>query len=160
MQDVIRDINPRLKPDKVTEIVSAIKQYSHAYQLDYRLLAAVIAAESRFNPTAKGKAGEVGLLQLHPKFHLAKSDISANIQEGAKYLSALRNVFWYYNGYTWLEYYNRGPNCVTPRKFPYTKRVLKFYTMFGGISEQATTKGIANTDKRGESKLRRLAATR
>jgi soluble lytic murein transglycosylase len=37
------------------------------YQVPPRLIAAVIWQETRFNPTCRGKAGEIGLMQIMPK---------------------------------------------------------------------------------------------
>ncbi|MFO1530349.1 MAG: lytic transglycosylase domain-containing protein [Kiritimatiellia bacterium] len=43
-----------------------IVRVSRANGMDPRLVSAVIWKESRFNPQAKGKAGEVGLMQVMP----------------------------------------------------------------------------------------------
>lgn len=46
---------------------SIIKKTSAKYGIDSRLVKAVIYQESRFNPGRKGKAGEIGLMQLLPR---------------------------------------------------------------------------------------------
>ena len=44
-----------------------IRAHAANYDLDAALLAAVVYAESRFDPTARSDAGAVGLMQLLPK---------------------------------------------------------------------------------------------
>ncbi len=45
---------------------SAIEYWSDAHQVDPYLVAAVIRAESRFNPDAVSSAGAIGLMQIMP----------------------------------------------------------------------------------------------
>lgn len=42
--------------------------YAEKNYLPPALIAAIIIEESEFNPTAVGKAGEMGLMQIHPKY--------------------------------------------------------------------------------------------
>ena len=50
------------KGDKVFD--NAIRAAARRHQIDPALVKAVVWQESRFNPTAKGKAGELGLMQI------------------------------------------------------------------------------------------------
>lgn len=45
-----------------------IVQAARKYGIDSRLVKAVIYRESRFDPSACGRAGEIGLMQIMPKF--------------------------------------------------------------------------------------------
>jgi soluble lytic murein transglycosylase len=48
------------------EYQSIVREHARNYELDPALLAAVIYAESRFDPRARSKAGALGLMQLLP----------------------------------------------------------------------------------------------
>jgi soluble lytic murein transglycosylase-like protein len=49
-----------------TSIEQAIQRASDMYQVEVRLLEAVAMQETRMNPSARGKAGEIGLFQIMP----------------------------------------------------------------------------------------------
>jgi len=81
------------------EIIAAARKY----RLEPALVKAVIWQESKFNPKARGKAGEIGLMQvredaafewadaekIHPFKHQEIFDPGKNIQAGTFYLSQL-----------------------------------------------------------------------
>ena len=56
-----------LSPLMVTELARRLEQESARAGLDPRLAAAVIMAESSFNPAAVSDDGKIGLLQIHPE---------------------------------------------------------------------------------------------
>ena len=62
-RDVIRDLF--LDDTKYDHLVV---QAARKYGIDSRLVKAVIYRESRFDPSACGKAGEIGLMQIMQKF--------------------------------------------------------------------------------------------
>ena len=62
-RDVIRDL---FIDD--TKYDHLIVQSARKYGIDSRLVKAVIYRESRFDPSASGKAGEIGLMQIMQKF--------------------------------------------------------------------------------------------
>jgi soluble lytic murein transglycosylase len=82
---------------------SIVRGHSAHYHLDPALLAAVIEAESKFNPDAHSSAGAVGLMQLTPGtargialytggHHFRLSDLTnpeINVRYGAWYLRHL-----------------------------------------------------------------------
>ena len=99
-----------------SRILSAVDKACKQYNVDPKLVLAVIYRESHFNPNAKSKCGAMGLMQLMPS--TAKSygvqnayDIEQNIQGGVKMLSKLLQR---YNGDTRLAVaaYNAGPGRV------------------------------------------------
>jgi soluble lytic murein transglycosylase-like protein len=58
--------NPNLSSRQVEEIVKSVVYYSYYYELDARLVMAVIACESSFDPDATSAAGAAGLGQIMP----------------------------------------------------------------------------------------------
>jgi membrane-bound lytic murein transglycosylase F len=75
-----------------------IKKYAKKYGFDWRLIAAQMFQESKFNPKAKSWAGARGLMQLMPRtarsmgfYKLYKPDVS--VHAGVKYLAKLSRRF-------------------------------------------------------------------
>ncbi len=120
----------------------AIEAYSIAYEVDPRLVKAIIATESCFDKKAISSVGARGLMQLMPA--TAKElgvkdsfDSNQNIRGGIKYFSQMLTRF---NDNTELALaaYNAGPGAV--EKYggipPYTetkgyvKKVLKRYAKY------------------------------
>lgn len=62
----IRGRNPRLDSGKATRIAQAVVGFSLRYQVDARLVMAMLIVESDFNPNAVSRSGAVGLGQLMP----------------------------------------------------------------------------------------------
>ncbi len=98
------------------EIISMIDDTSAKYGVDAKLIKALVKQESGFNPTAKSKAGALGLMQLMPS--TAKGlgvkdplDAKQNIEGGVKYVKSLLNRFDG-NIILALAAYNAGPNAV------------------------------------------------
>lgn len=116
----VRYYNAALGEAEVERIVTALLHYSAYYQLDPRLVTALVACESRFRPQAVSSAGARGLGQLMPD--TAKSEgvdpdtVTDNIHGACRVLR--RNL----NRYTEQEpdrrltlalaAYNAGPGAV------------------------------------------------
>ena len=130
--------SPQAIPGMTRQIGETIIFESEKYGFDPVFLIAVIQNESSFNPTAVGKAGEMGLMQL--KFVTAKwiankyglfyegpqslSNPTINIQIGSAYLSYLRKEFAFQN-HLYLEAYNKGSGHV--KKALESKGISKHY---------------------------------
>jgi len=99
-------------------IVVAAHNAAEASGLDPLLVLAVIAVESRFNPLAESSMGAKGLMQIIPRFHLAKLaehggeeailDPESNIRVGTLILreyirrtGTLEAGLQFYNGASW-----------------------------------------------------------
>lgn len=118
---------------------SSIRSAAERYNLDGLLLAAIVEAESGFNPQAVSSRGAVGLMQIMPanaapeaRENLTNPDF--NIDLGAAYL---RRLLKRYGGDLQLALaaYNAGPSAV--RRFGgippyretrrYVEKVLRIY---------------------------------
>lgn len=93
----IKKRNPWIQADAADRIADGILRWSGQLSLDARLIAALIATESSFNPKATSRVGAMGLGQLMPA--TAKDlgvadayDIEQNLRGTARYLDwLLRN---------------------------------------------------------------------
>ncbi len=69
-----------------------IKEVAEEFDLDWVMMTAVAAQESKFNPTSVSWAGAVGIMQVLPRYSEISSDSlyipEVNIREGAKILSS------------------------------------------------------------------------
>lgn len=124
-----------------TRYSKEIKAACKKYNLDPKLIRALIQVESNFNPKAKSKAGAVGLMQLMPstakqlgvKDRLNPAD---NIEGGVRYLRYLIERFDGNITYA-IAAYNCGPlNVEKYGKIPPFKEtrryVKKIYSIYKG----------------------------
>ena len=88
----------KLSNGSISVYDALIKKYAQRYELDWRLVAAIIHKESRFNPNAVGRGGSHGLMQLMPSTaaRLNINDpysIEGQIATGCKLLNRLINRY-------------------------------------------------------------------
>lgn len=102
--------------------MNSVKLHANFYNIDYRLILALIKQESRFDPTAMSNKGAYGLMQIVPS---AASDIqdylniesithpNDNLRAGVYYFGKLLNLFQSANSDNViplaLSAYNAGP---------------------------------------------------
>ena len=133
------------------------EQKAIQYNLDPKLVKAVIKAESNWNPVALSPKGAMGLMQLIPSTAILMGvknpyDPTENIDGGVRYLKHLLERF---NGNLVLALagYNAGPALVEkknavpsiPETVDYVKRVMTYYqgntysqSYYGSIQKHIT----------------------
>ena len=118
LKKFIASTNRKLSDADVSRFSSYILTYSKQYDVDYKLVAAVIAQESKFKVNAKSRVGALGLMQVMPatgksiaqKLNFSQYNLTEpkdNIQIGVKFISMLHKE---YNGdiNLMLAHYNGG----------------------------------------------------
>jgi soluble lytic murein transglycosylase len=150
--EYLKDKKVKGSDEKLRTIANSVYEESQKYDIDYRLILAVMKVESNFRNDAISRKGARGLLQIKPSLarHISKtSDIPVkgtkclhepekNIKIGVNYLSRLIERFE--NIYTALHAYNVGPRKVkhdtSEDEMPhdrFTKKVIKEYHLITDI---------------------------
>src|SRR5574344_176095 len=99
-----------------SQILNIVSQVSKKYDVDEKLIQAVIKQESGFNSKDRSKAGAMGLMQLMPSTakHLGVKDPFnpvQNVEGGVKYLKSMLNKY-HGNVILALAAYNAGSGAV------------------------------------------------
>lgn len=143
-----------------TLIHALILKYSLAYGVDPALVAAVIKVESNFRVEAVGSAGEIGLMQLKPKyfdkivfpkeepvaFFLSNIELfnqkrrsnlympEANIQRGVQYIKWVQKYCSHKGHLEFMVCYNRGvtsaKKVTDPTEDVYFKKINVAYSQY------------------------------
>lgn len=136
------EIKAKLDMDRIADLVPAefrplVVEAATRHQVDPRLIAAVATVESKWDTTAVGQAGELGLMQILPstgawlarraglqEYDLA--DPKTNLDFGAFYLSLLLQEHGTLEKA--LAVYNGGPHAVESWQTNlYATKVMKVY---------------------------------
>ncbi len=109
--------NPRLDPQEAFRIGSALVAYARHFNVDPRLVAALIVVESGFNPRAVSPAGAMGLGQLMPTTARragvrAPFDPVENLYGTVRVLRGHLDRYGYHNLPLALAAYNAGRGAV------------------------------------------------
>ena len=96
--DAMQSEYPSLSKNRISQYDKFIRKFSSKLQWDWRLLAALIYQESRFQPEVKGTFGSFGLMQFTPeaasKFGLSRNDPpEKQIEAGAGLLEWINDQF-------------------------------------------------------------------
>ena len=110
------------KPDEAVEITNAIMQHSQSYDVNPKLVAALMRRESGFNPKATSSSGAMGLGQLLSSTCKSTGvtqpyDINDNSKGTVRYMKYLLDKFKSYGdtvSYA-LAGYLEGPNAVAKK---------------------------------------------
>lgn len=149
-ESIKRKVHASLAPKykmQAQTIAETVVQESAKYQLDPVFVLAVIKTESKFNPVARGRHGEIGLMQIKPstaEWMAQKYDIPWegpktlenprwNIKLGLAYMNYLRSKFDR-KADRYVSAYNMGPGnlrkLIAQKKTPeeYNDRVMENYS--------------------------------
>ncbi|MGZ3772022.1 MAG: lytic transglycosylase domain-containing protein, partial [Bdellovibrio sp.] len=161
-RNVLSSLAPKWK-GHASAITRTVIRESEKYKLDPVFVLAVIKTESKFNPEALGRFGEIGLMQIKPntaewiakKFNLPWKDKNtlkdpcANIRISLAYMNFLRTTF-NKKALKYVSAYNMGPANVrrllskNVKPAEYTSRIMKNYTeIYALMSEKKEAVAVA-----------------
>jgi len=133
------------KPKSTIKYRNLIISAASKHQVPPALIAAIMHAESNFNPRAVSPVGARGLMQINgiTQKHLGVRNVfdpRQNVHAGAKYIRELLNTFRG-NKRMAIAAYNAGPGAVRKyRGIPpyretrrYVVKVMKFYRMYSRL---------------------------
>jgi soluble lytic murein transglycosylase len=154
----LKDKNVRASDEKLKKIADSVYQDAKDYEIDYRLVLAVMKVESNFKSNAISRKGARGLLQIKPSLakHISREagvsikspkcldEPEKNIRIGVSHLSWLMEKFE--NLSSALHAYNVGWGKVKPVAAEedgpdtrFTRKVLSEYQiMKAALPEQDT----------------------
>ena len=119
------------------DLAPAFDRAAGRYGLDVVLLIAVAAAESRCDVHARGKRGEIGLLQLLPEGSAARGTPvdrlempATNLRLGARHIAKWWSVCGDLAGA--LGIFSGRKTCKAGRASPYARRVLELFEQAKG----------------------------
>ena len=128
------------KPGEAVAITNSIMRHSQKYDINPKLIAALMRRESGFNPRATSSAGAMGLGQLMPATCKTTSvtnpyDIDDNARGTVRYMKYLLDRFKKYSDQVSfaLAGYLEGPNAVARKQgykshtASYIKDIIEIY---------------------------------
>ncbi len=111
-----RFYNPRLTPVEANAIGRALLGYSYRFNVDPRLVVALVVVESGFQPLARSRVGALGLGQLMPEtarvLGVNPIDPTQNLYGSIRYLRSNLDRFGWENVHLALAAYNAGRGAV------------------------------------------------
>lgn len=113
----------------VATLVALVAALSREYGLEPADVNAIIQVESKWDASAVGQLGEIGLLQLRPEYFPINTHtpIEAQLRIGIRHLSAIKARCPHREGLDWVICHNVGIKGALkfkhPSKFIYVKKV-------------------------------------
>ena len=111
-----RHYNPELREDEAGAIATALLGYSRHFNVDPRLVVALVVVESGFQPRARSRVGAIGLGQLMPDtaraLRVDPDDPVQNLYGTIRYLRGNLDRFGWENLHLALAAYNAGRGAV------------------------------------------------
>lgn len=117
---------PSAPKSEQPSVGQAIVSYAKRHDVQPKLVHAIISVESNWKVDAKGKAGELGLMQLMPATARAmgvkdRLDPVDNITGGIRYLAYCKQK----TGKAYIRCYNAGEKGINSKAaYAYERRVL------------------------------------
>lgn len=115
-QSMARHYNPALTDHEARAIATALLGYSRHFNVDPRLVLALVVVESGFQPRARSRAGAIGLGQLMPEtaraLRVDPDDPVQNLYGTIRYLRGNLDRFGWDNVHLALAAYNAGRGAV------------------------------------------------
>jgi len=148
----LKERKPGVSDDRIKVIASSVYEESKKYDLDYRLVLAIMKVESNYRNEAVSRRGARGLMQINPssaRIIARESGVEVkgakclhepekNIRMGVSYLSKMRDMFD--NIVSALHAYNAGPGKVKkPRgeekakTTSFTRKVMSEYRQISEV---------------------------
>jgi hypothetical protein len=117
----VQEQNSKLSDEKARNIVRWVLHYSQEYDVNHKLIFALIKWESWYDPGCVSHAGAIGLMQLMPGtaryLGVNPRNVQQNIQGGTRYLAEQLGTYRdrpnYERVILALACYNAGPNAVS-----------------------------------------------
>ncbi|MBP7528164.1 MAG: lytic transglycosylase domain-containing protein [Syntrophorhabdaceae bacterium] len=152
----LKERKPGIPEDRIKIIANSVYEESRKYDLDYRLVLAIMKVESNFKNEAVSRRGARGLMQIKPssaKIIARESGVEVkgakclhepekNIKIGVSYLSKLHAMFD--NMVSALHAYNAGPGKVkkpatqeTAKTTSFTRKVMSEYRQITEVLPEA-----------------------
>ena len=104
-------------------LLSLILHYSYLYHVDPYLVESVITVESGWDKNAVGPVGEIGLMQLNPRyFHYPPASLKAselNIKLGIQHLAKMKRECPFKQHNAYVVCYNLGVTGAARLRNPY-----------------------------------------
>lgn len=116
-----------------TAIASLILAAAVHFNISPELALGIAKQESSLNPRAIGPVGEIGLMQIRPRYSkFSRNELFnpiINIVEGLRMLSFAKKYCKHQKDYTWIVCYNAGVSggskIDNPKEFEYYKKVMR-----------------------------------
>lgn len=143
--------------NKAITAYNDVHRFSKEFNVDEKLITAIIEVESNFSNEIKSKKGAIGLMQIMPGtaelLNIDPNDLTQNIYGGIKYFKFLLEKNNNYIPFA-LAAYNAGQGNIVkydsippfPETHSYIEEVLNIYNNLTGINNTFFSNEFSNTN--------------